>query len=131
MTVSWVMNQNWLALVSNAFPKGHGFGYAHRNALLRRTAAPIVAYMTDDDLWFPDHLERALAALEAGPVDLVAFRSIHATPPGDLDLRFFAYDWRLGRLSDLLRGWFIGSANLVHRRSLFDDVGYWEGETPP
>jgi len=46
------------------FPKAPGFGYGLRNDLLRKTAAPYVAYMTDDDLWFPDHLEKGLSRLE-------------------------------------------------------------------
>ena len=108
------------------FPKGMGFGYAHRNTVLRRGRSPYVAYMTDDDLLFPDHLERALSALERPGPSLAAFRAAQVRFPDDLDPNFFAFDWKLGRLSRFLRDWFIGSANLVHRRSLFDRVGYWD-----
>jgi glycosyltransferase involved in cell wall biosynthesis len=58
------------------FPKGTGFGYAHRNVVLRESAAPFVAYMTDDDLWFPDHLEEGISRLGRRSLGLVAFRSI-------------------------------------------------------
>ena len=108
------------------FEKGSGFGYAHRNAALRRGRSPYVAYMTDDDLMFPDHLERARAALDRPGPSLVAFRAAQVRFPDDLDPNFFAFDWNLGCLSDFLRNWFIGSANLVHRRSLFDRIGYWD-----
>ncbi len=40
------------------FPKAAGFGYVHRNVVLKESDAPYVAYMTDDDLWFPDHVHR-------------------------------------------------------------------------
>jgi glycosyltransferase involved in cell wall biosynthesis len=108
------------------FEKGMGFGYANRNAVLRRGRSPYVAYMTDDDLMFPDHLELALAALDRSGPSLVAFRAAQVRFPDDLDPNFFAFDWNLGFFSDFLRNGFIGSANLVHRRSLFDHIGYWD-----
>lgn len=108
------------------FAKGMGFGYANRNAVLRRGRSPYVAYMTDDDLLFPDHLELALAALDRSGPSLAAFRAAQVRFPDDLDPNFFAFDWKLGPLSAFLRDWFIGSANLVHRRTLFDRLGYWD-----
>ncbi len=108
------------------FPKGEGFGYEHRNTILRETSAPYVAYMTDDDLWFPDHLELGLRALENGKLALIALKAAQVRYPDDLDLWFFAFDWKLGAFSRFLSRWFIGSANLVHRRSLFDRIGHWD-----
>lgn len=107
------------------FPKATGFGYVHRNVVLKESAAPYVAYMTDDDLWFPDHLERGLDVLRAGKAGLVAFRSIQVRHPDVLDPYFFAFDWRLGPLSRWLRNWFMGSVNCIHRREVFEEVGYW------
>jgi glycosyltransferase involved in cell wall biosynthesis len=107
------------------FPKGTGFGYGNRNAVLRAGNAPLVAYMTDDDLMLPDHLELARVALEAGPA-LVAFRCAQVRFPDELDPFFFPFDWKLPVLGGFLRNWFIGSANLAHRRSLFDRIGYWD-----
>jgi glycosyltransferase involved in cell wall biosynthesis len=107
------------------FPKGTGFGYVHRNTVLKESSAPYIAYMTDDDLWFPDHLERGLARLQDGKLGLVAFRSIQVRYPDVLDPYFFAFDWRLGPPSVWLRNWFMGSVNCVHRREVFEQVGYW------
>jgi glycosyltransferase involved in cell wall biosynthesis len=107
------------------FPKATGFGYVHRNVVLKESDAPYVAYMTDDDLWFPDHLERALDVLVRESLGLVAFRSIQVRHPDVLDPYFFAFDWRLGPPSRWLRNWFMGSVNCVHRRDVFEKVGYW------
>jgi len=107
------------------FAKARGFGYANRNRVLRASSAPFVAYANDDDLWFPDHLERGLAALRAQPHDAVAFRSVHVQPPDRFDAYFFAFDWPLGRAGAFLRHWFLGAGTLVHRRRVFDRVGYW------
>ena len=110
------------------FRKGRGFGYANRNQVLRDSAAPFVAYTNDDDLWFPDHLERGLAELERRGVDLIAFRSVHVQVPDLLDPHFFAFDWRAPVLSPFLRNWFIGAGTLVHRRAVFERVGYWNDQ---
>jgi glycosyltransferase involved in cell wall biosynthesis len=107
------------------FPKGRGCSYAHRNQVLRRTSAPYVAYMTDDDLWFPDHLERALAALRSSPEGLVAFRACHVMYPDRLDPYFFSFDWRRRARSAFLRNWFMGSVECVHRRGVLETAGYW------
>jgi len=110
------------------FPKGRGFGYRHRNRVLADTAAPFVAYANDDDLWFPDHLERGLRALEEHPLDLVAFRSIHVHPPDRLDPHFFAFDWHHAPGTAVLRNWFMGAGTIVHRRSVFARTGYWNDQ---
>ena len=110
-----------------ALPKAKGYGYANRNHVLRQGAAPYVAYVTDDDLWFPDHLERALANLESG-LDLIALRPCSAQFPDRLEVHFFAFDWGRGLRRNPLRNWFIGSPELVHRRSVLDAVGYWNAE---
>ncbi len=106
-------------------PKARGFGYANRNRVLQASDAPVVAYAADDDLWFPDHLALGLAALERGGLELAASRSVHVQPPDRLDPHFFAFDWHAGQPSAFLRHWFIGAGTLVHRRRLFDRVGYW------
>lgn len=108
------------------FPKGPGFAYGHRNRILRESSAPMIAYTTDDDLLFPDHLERGARMLEERNLALVAFRSAQVRPPDELDPFFFAFDWRLGAFSRFLTRWFVGSANMVHRRALFDRIGFWD-----
>lgn len=47
---------------------GHQFGVA--NALHARCRGEFIAYLNQDDLWFPDHLSRALAGLDAADVHL-------------------------------------------------------------
>lgn len=107
------------------FPKARGFGYANRNRVLRETTAPLVAYTADDDLWFPDHLERAVDELTRGELAMVALRSAPVQVPDRLDPYFFAFDWRVPLLTPFLRNWFMGVGTVVHRRELLDTVGYW------
>jgi glycosyltransferase involved in cell wall biosynthesis len=39
------------------FPKGRRVGEAHRHTALTNASGNFVAYLEDDDLWFPNHLE--------------------------------------------------------------------------
>ncbi len=47
------------------FPNGKGprHGELHRHAALQEARGEIVCYLSDDDLWLPDHVERLLTAL--------------------------------------------------------------------
>lgn len=47
-------------------PKAPYFGYANRNVALRESRGKYVGFAADDDLLFPDHLERLVSGLEAG-----------------------------------------------------------------
>jgi len=111
----------------HAFPKGRGFGYANRNVVLRGLAGPYVAYMTDDDLLLSDHLEIAIRELGASGADLVALRPCAVHYPDTLDPHFFAFTWQHFPGARILRRWFMGSINCVHRLDLFRRVGYWNG----
>jgi hypothetical protein len=93
------------------------------NGTLRRGGAPFVAYMTDDDLWFPDHLEAALAALETCGTQIVAFRPAAVHYPGRVDPHMFAFDWSWSGWQRWARHRFIGMECYVHRRTLLEHIG--------
>lgn len=52
-------------------PKAPHFGYANRNVALARSRGSLIAFAADDDLMFPDHLER-LAAVFSHPEVMLA-----------------------------------------------------------
>ncbi|WDZ80919.1 glycosyltransferase family 2 protein (plasmid) [Ensifer adhaerens] len=47
-------------------PKAPYFGYANRNVALRESRGKYIGFAADDDLLFPDHLERLLSGQDAG-----------------------------------------------------------------
>jgi glycosyltransferase involved in cell wall biosynthesis len=87
-----------------------------RNIGIRLTRSSYVAFLDDDNEWEPDHLELALAALEAGPApdrpDLVYTALRRVFPDGrELDILSVPFDRRL-----LARHAFVDTNALVIRR---------------
>ena len=84
-------------------PKGPGYGYGHRNLALERAGDGAVAWLGDDDLWLPDHLERSGELLESGVADIVQSMSCRVGVDGELTP--LGMDWRIPALRrQFLRG---------------------------
>ena len=56
-------------------PANRGLGAA-LNAGLDAARAPVVAYLPADDVWYPDHLDRLLATLDAAPDAVLAYSGL-------------------------------------------------------
>jgi glycosyltransferase involved in cell wall biosynthesis len=112
----------WLDL-----PKGFGYGYENRNRALERAGGSLIAYLQTDDLWFPDHLDRVVDAIQKEGADVAYSRPVHVLADGTLFQH--PYDVRRPHYREmLLRGDNrIPSSNIVHRRSVVTDVGGWDG----
>jgi glycosyltransferase involved in cell wall biosynthesis len=108
-------------------PKAPGYGYAHRNAVLERARGQAVAWLADDDLWMPDHLERAGELLDAG-AEIVNSMACVVAPDGSLSP--FGVHWRAPTYRDR----FLGIENrtpssaVSHLADLGRDVGGWAAE---
>jgi glycosyltransferase involved in cell wall biosynthesis len=83
-------------------PTGERFGELHRHAALAEVRAPVVLYLSDDDLWFPEHVETMLATLESSGADFV-----HASPI-----------WRMGDGTHYR--WIADLAQEPYRRLIFE-----------
>ena len=85
--------------------KGPGNGEIHRAAALREATGDIVAYLADDDLWMPEHLEVLGALLR--DADFAHTYPIRFEPDGAIG------DWTV----DLTRPWYVeamlGGTNFV------------------
>ena len=69
------------------YPKGERHGESYRHDALRQAGGRVVCYLADDDLWFPDHLDRMEALLERA--DLAHVMSIAVTPDGQTSTGIF------------------------------------------
>lgn len=108
-------------------------GAAARNTGIEATSAPYVAFLDDDDEWYPEKLARQVALLESSPADV-----------GGVYTGYFIVDRADGRLRDqivptdrgdiyakLLAGNCIGgTSSILLRRSCFDTVGMFDERLP-
>jgi hypothetical protein len=107
------------------FPKGPRHGEVHRKEALREARGAIVAYLADDDLWLPSHLESLSGTLNAA--DFANGRAVLVLP--DQSLGVFPGDFSVAGVRERLDGpWnFVGLSSAGHTRALYDRLGSgWE-----
>jgi hypothetical protein len=95
---------------------------AARNRGIAETTAPLITYLDDDNLWYPDFLACAVDILATEPdVDVAygALVSAHHRLPGT-EVLFRAFD-----RSALLQANFIDTSVMIHRRGLVSRFGGW------
>lgn len=100
-------------------PENVGEQSGPNNEGLKRARGRYVAMLNHDDLWLPDHLELAVAALEASGADLVFTMALQVEREG----QYVLHNWAPGRryLPEL----FIPASSWVFRRELFERIGGW------
>ena len=102
-------------------PANSGSQSAPNNFGVAAARAAWVAYLGQDDIWHPRHLEACLAAAEAQQADLVAAVAIMYGPPGS--------GWRAmsGLLVDGAFGPrdFMPPSSWLHRTGLAAEAGFW------
>jgi hypothetical protein len=106
-------------------PKAPGYGYANRNVALARARSDVVAWLGDDDLYLPDHLERIGELYDAGVAEVVQATACWVYPDGRV--RGWSMDWSV----PLYRRLLLSGHNrtplsaLSHLRSRAPEVGGW------
>jgi glycosyltransferase involved in cell wall biosynthesis len=80
------------------YAKGPRNGEIHRNELLKTAKGRIVCYLSDDDLWFPNHIESMLNQLETA--DFASAATLAVESDGqlcvwycNLSSNYFRPDW--------------------------------------
>jgi glycosyltransferase involved in cell wall biosynthesis len=110
-------------------PKAPFSGYANRNVALRQARGRYVAYAQHDDLWFPDHLERVIAALEASGAEWGYSRPLWVMDgtmlPFSIDL---THDNELAHFTHVEN--VIPSSCVAHERQALVRAGYWPEDVP-
>lgn len=68
-------------------PKGPRHGELHRHAALAEATGDVVLYLSDDDLWLPEHVETMLAVIRDRDLDLASAACLKIHPEGRLEVR--------------------------------------------
>src|SRR5262245_11912193 len=97
------------------------------NHAMKHGSSKYVAYLDDDDIWYPNHLRVALSAMCDGQI-----RLLH-TDAYEVFLRRIGDGYReisrnvlnRGPVSDLLL-WYVSHINTVHERSLIEEAGPYD-----
>jgi glycosyltransferase involved in cell wall biosynthesis len=110
-------------------PKGPGYAYSHRNRAVERARGDVVAWLGDDDLWLPDHLEHVGELFDATGAGLVQAPVIKVD---ERDVYWWhALDWRIPELRrDLAAGIGQGLSSISHRTELAARAGGWRDDKP-
>jgi glycosyltransferase involved in cell wall biosynthesis len=110
-------------------PKSPGYGYGNRNRALKEARGEIVAWLADDDLYLPDHLERIGEVHDAGDVEIVQSTCCHVRTDGFVEA--MGDDWNVPFIRErLLRGERVGSpmSGISHRLETARLAGGWDSE---
>jgi hypothetical protein len=102
--------------------RNHGSQYAPNNYGLEHASADWVAYLGQDDLWYPTHLEACMRAASDKTADFVASAMIMYGPPRS---GFRAVSGVFGEGFPSFRD-FTPPSSVMHRRSLIERVGLWK-----
>ena len=110
-------------------PKGPRHGEVYRAAALEHATGRIVCYLSDDDLWLPDHVERMEQLLDGA--DIGHSMHLEANEDGSLHANFF--DLALPRHRELLMRYEIGFGLTfgAHTLSAYRRLPHGWRTTPP
>jgi glycosyltransferase involved in cell wall biosynthesis len=108
-------------------PIPHRGKAAALNHAINYGRATYVAYIDDDDIWYPNHLEVAISAMRDTRIRFIHTDAIEVflRRVGDQYCELSRTVLNRGPLSDLLL-WYVSHINTVHERSLIEEAGRYD-----
>lgn len=113
------------------FAKGRGFGYEHRNTVLKKAKGELIAFAAHDDIWFPEHLASFHNFFSKQSTFRIAYsRPVWVHPNGSVIPSFFDISNHHVQYSfwNLYNG--IPATCIVHTRKALKYAGYWNSHLP-
>jgi glycosyltransferase involved in cell wall biosynthesis len=110
-------------------PKALGYGYGNRNEAMKQAKGDVIAWLADDDLYLPDHLERVGEIHDTGDAEIVQTTACHVRADGFIEA--MGDDWHHPFVRHQLLAGERASSTMTaisHRRELAFRVGAWNAE---
>ena len=110
-------------------PKARGYGYGNRNDAMEQAEGEVVAWLADDDLYLPDHLERIGEVHDAGDYEIVQGTACHVRVDGFVEA--MGDDWSHPFISEQMRegGRAASTMSAIsHRIETAQRVGGWNAD---
>jgi len=113
----------------NFYAMPHKGKAATLNFALSKSAGKYLAYLDDDDVWYPNHLEVVISYMERNNARFVHTdaHEVFVKRKGDLLKEVSRRNLNRGVVTDKTM-WYISHINAVHERSLLDDAGVYDEE---
>lgn len=113
-----------------ALPKGNAA--ASRNHGIRAARGELVAFLDDDDSWEPTKLARSVAAIDAGPLDLLCHSEVWRSDDGAQRLRHYdeLFDPNVPPVVSLFRNNPFSTSAVVVRRAHLLEAGLFDESLP-
>jgi glycosyltransferase involved in cell wall biosynthesis len=109
-------------------PKAGRTGETHRHRVLVDSDADVVTYLSDDDLMFPDHIERMLDLL--GHCDVALPLSVHLRPDGVVEASPFTLGEEPGRSVALAGTSLFSLSGISHTMAAYRRLPFGWRDTP-
>lgn len=102
-----------------SFPKDKRHGEVYRHQILQKAKGEIVCYLSDDDLWLPNHIEVMQGALRTA--DFACTLPVRITPEGKAEVKAldFSEPFYLNMLLEIKRGNRVPLTCAAHRLDFY------------
>lgn len=106
-------------------PYNTGFWVRPRNVGLMVARAPFIAYLDDDNVYLPNHLEVLYEAIKNGQYDVVYGDRVYksANPKENKFMGVMSFDFDMKKLE---KGNYIDISDLMHTSQIINDVGFFD-----
>jgi len=112
-------------VVAMRLPHNSGYQVIPKNVGIMISRGEYIAYLDDDNVYLPNHLEALYKAITKKQADVVyGDRSYHSNNPNEK--RFMgkqSYPYNLGQIE---QGNYIDTSDIMHTRQAINDVGFWD-----
>ena len=112
-------------VIAMRLPYNTGYQVIPKNVGIMISRGQYIAYLDDDNVYLPNHLEVLYKAITKNRADVVyGDRSYHSNDPNEkrfMGKQSYPYD-----LSQIEQGNYIDTSDIMHTIQAINDVGFWD-----